>query len=87
MTDQDASAEGMTEEEAEALCLHLASTHPDRSSHQWLPRRRADGLWEVAKVALPPPLDTLTGEVRGDERPETPDDPRTAQQQNVPWPY
>lgn len=85
MTDGLPSA-GMSREEAEARCRRLAATHADRGTHQWLPREREGGGWQIVKVALPPPLDTLSGEVRGDERPSTPDDPRTAQQQNVPWP-
>jgi len=84
----EATPEGGTDREAaEALCRHLAATHPDRATHQWLPRERADGGWQVVKVALPPPLDTLSGELRADERPSTPDDPRTAQQQNAPHPW
>lgn len=75
----------MTEEQAKARCSELATTHPDRATHQWLPQRIGDG-WQVAKIGLPPPADPLVAETRADERPSTGDDPRTAQQINVPWP-
>jgi hypothetical protein len=78
----------LTEEAARALCAHLAATHEDRATHQWLPRPSKDepGTYEVVKVAVSPPLDNLSTEIRADERPETPDDPRTAQERNVgPW--
>lgn len=75
----------LTKEAAEALCARLAASHEDRETHQWLPRRTEEG-WEVVKVALPPPADTLKAEIRADERPETPDDPRTSQQRNAPYP-
>ena len=58
------------------------------ATHQWIPRPSKDDpeAYEVVKVALPPPLDNLGTEVRADERPETPDDPRTAQDRNIgPW--
>lgn len=75
----------MTEERARAECARLAREHPDRRTHQFLPRH-GDGGWTVVKVAIPPPLDQLSGEVRADERPEIAEDPRSAQQQNAPWP-
>ena len=83
-----ADPEKLTEEAARALCAHLAATHDDRATHQWIPRPSKDdpGAYEVVKVALPPPLDNLGTEIRADERPETPDDPRTAQDRNIgPW--
>ena len=76
----------MTEEKARALCARLAQTHEDRETHQFLPRERPDGTWEVVKVALPPPLDNLSAEIRADERPDTPGDPRSPQQRDVPYP-
>ena len=75
----------MTEEQARAECARMALEHPDRRTHQFLPRRGDDG-WTVVKVAIPPPLDQLGTEVRADERPEVAEDPRSSQQQNVPWP-
>ena len=56
---------------------------PDATSS--CPAARDDG-WTVVKVAIPPPLDQLGTEVRADERPEVAEDPRSSQQQNVPWP-
>lgn len=75
-------AEVMTEAEARAACTRLAREHPDRETHQFLPRR-VEGGWAVVKVALAPPLDQLAGEVRADERPDTAEDPRTAQMKNI----
>lgn len=69
-------------EDAEAACRRLAETHADRETHSFLPRQREDG-WEVVKVALAPPTDQLDAEVRADERPPTPDDPRSAHYRNA----
>lgn len=76
----------LSEELARALCKRYASTHPDRATHQWIPRPSGDG-WEVVKVALRPPADNLTAETRADERPTTGEDPRSAHNRNVggPW--
>ncbi|MCB0876235.1 MAG: hypothetical protein KDB46_08575 [Solirubrobacterales bacterium] len=71
-----------TREEAEEACGRLARTHPDRKTHSFLPRRRGDG-WAVAKVALAPPAHQLGTETRADERPPTPDDPRSAHYRNA----
>ena len=73
----------MTEDQARAECARLAREHPDRRTHQFLPRHTDDG-WTVVKVAIPPPLDQLGTEVRADERPEIAEDPRDAQHANVP---
>lgn len=81
----DSGPAPLTKEAAEALCARLAASHEDRATHQWLPRER-EGGWEVVKVALAPPLDNLSTEIRAAERPETPDDPRTSQQRNAPYP-
>ena len=60
----------MTEEPStEPNATRLAREHPDRRTHQFLPRHTDDG-WTVVKVAIPPPLDQLGTEVRADERPE-----------------
>ena len=66
----------MDRAEAEATCRRLAVEHPDRATHQWRPREEADGTWSVVKIGLPPLEDPLTTEVRADERPATPGDPR-----------
>lgn len=75
-------AEPMTQMEAKAACARLAETHPDRATHQWLPRHVAVG-WQVVKVGIPPPADPLHAETRVDERPSTGEDPRTAQVRNT----
>ena len=67
----------MTREEAETACKRLASEHPDRETHRWVPREADDGSWDVAKIHLAPSDDeNLTAETRADEKPPTPDDPR-----------
>ena len=71
----------MTREEAEALCARYAAEHPDRKVAQWLPQEQPDGT-AVVRIGLPPTLDTTTEE-QADERPPTPDDPRTAAMQNL----
>ena len=48
-----------------------------------LPKEVAPGEWAVAKVALPPAGSETVGEVRADERPSTPDDPRTPAARNA----
>jgi hypothetical protein len=68
----------MTRAEAEAECERLRTESPERHTHRWVPVEEADGDWRVAKIGLPP-VDEETGtEVRADEKPPTPDDPRTA---------
>lgn len=75
----------MTEAEARELCARLAAEHPDRLTHQWIATQR-DGEWGVAKIGVPPANPDSTAEVRADERPPTPDDPRTSSQRLIP-PY
>ena len=65
----------MTREEAEALCAKHAADHPDRAVAQWRPKEEAGGEWTVVRIDLPPALPTST-EIRADERPPTPPDPR-----------
>jgi hypothetical protein len=65
----------MTREEAEALCAKYAAEHPDRTIAQWRPKEEAGGEWSVVRIDLPPTLETTT-EIRADERPPTPPDPR-----------
>lgn len=70
-----------TEDAARAACTRLAASHPDRTTHQWLPRRVRD-RWQVIKIAIPPPLEDLTAETQADQRPPVADDPRVAQVKN-----
>ena len=65
----------MTRGEAEALCAKYAAEHPDRAVAQWRPREEGGGEWTVVRIELPPALETTT-EIRADERPPTPADPR-----------
>ena len=75
----------MTRAEAEAECARLRAEHPDRASHQWFPRDDGNGGWVVARVPVPPGtrVEPLTAEIRADEKPPTPDDPRTSYSRNV----
>jgi hypothetical protein len=74
----------MTRDEAEALCAKYAAEHPDRKQAQWIPQEQADGDWVVVRVGIPAP-DT-TEEIRADERPPVPDDPRDTHMRNIgPW--
>jgi len=57
----------MTRDDAEALCARNAAEHPDRKVAQWRPQEHPDGTWTVVR----------------NERPPTPDDPRTAAMQNL----
>jgi hypothetical protein len=75
----------MTREEVDQLCTRLASEHPDRATHRWIPHHAADGSWEVAKIALPPPVEETGAATRADERPPQPDDPRPMRDIGGPW--
>ncbi len=70
----------MTEQEARDRCAQLAEEHPDRFTHRWVATKRGD-KWAVAKIGLPPANQDGTPAIRADEKPPTPDDPRTSQ----PW--
>ncbi len=76
----------MTREQAEERARRLTAEHPDRRTHRWVAREMGDGGWEVVKLAVPSTGPTHP-EVLAAERPPQPDDPRPAQQRNVPWPY
>lgn len=65
----------MTREEADELCARYAAEHPDRKVAQWRSQEGEDGEWTVVRIGLPPSPDTGT-ELRADERPPQPDDPR-----------
>lgn len=85
--DSAAQAKGeLTEQRANEICAHLAATHSDRRTHQWMARRTERG-WQVAKIGLPPPQDNLKAETRADERPDAPDDPRSSMNRNIGGPY
>jgi hypothetical protein len=76
----------MSEEQARAVCADLAATHDDRETHRWLPRE-IEGGWQVVKVNIAPPLDSLRAEQRADARPSTDHDPRTSYDHNVGGPH
>ena len=69
----------MTREEAEAECRRLQAEHPERDGYRWFAREGSgDGGWVVLRVPMPPGtrVDPLKTEIRADEKPPTPDDPR-----------
>jgi hypothetical protein len=73
----------MTRAEAERECARLAAEHTDRATHRWRPRQEANGDWSVVKIALPPIDADRQAELRAEEKPPTPDDPRSAHERNV----
>lgn len=76
----------LNEDLAQAMCRRLAETHPDRHTHQWMPRQ-TDAGWQVVKIAIAPPKDSLRTETRADEKPPAGDDPRSSYIRDVgsPW--
>jgi hypothetical protein len=74
----------MTREEAERQCERLAKESPERETHRWVPHQQADGGWTVAKIGLPPNKLEGTPETRAEEKPPTPDDPRSGTSRDVP---
>jgi hypothetical protein len=76
----------MTEAEAKAECERLAAESPERHSHRWVPVQGDDGGWRVAKIGLAPADEDTGTEIRADEKPPTPDDPRTSGVRDIrPW--
>ena len=75
----------MTKAEAQRECERLATESPERETHRWILGQRRDGEWTVIKIGLPPraPLEGKP-ETRADEKPSTPDDPRSSSQRNLP---
>jgi hypothetical protein len=76
------SSQVMNEAEARAACAKLAAGHPDRGTHQFVPRREPDGSWSVIKIGLPPTPET-TPETRAEERPPTAGDARPLSEQSL----
>ena len=74
----------MTEGEARARCLELASTSPDRETHSWIPRRGEDGEWSVVRLAIPPSAPPPSTASKSPESKGLKDDPRIALEQNMP---
>ena len=54
----------MERSEAEQLRDRMAAEHPDRETHSFILSER-DGVWTVAKVALPPALGASGSELSG----------------------
>ena len=73
----------MNREDADRQAAKLAAEHPDRETHRFLPRQNADGEWTVVRIGLPPADGGGVAEVRADEKPPTPDDPRESLSRNL----
>ncbi len=54
----------MERSEAEQMRDRLAAEHPDRETHSFI-LSESDGIWTVAKVALPPALGPAGAELSG----------------------
>ena len=74
----------MTEDEAKARCLELASTSPDRETHSWIARRGESGDWSVIRLAIPPSAPPQVTASKSPESKGLRDDPRNALEQNIP---
>jgi hypothetical protein len=76
----------VTRAEAEERARQLQDEGAERTTHRFYPRERADGEWEVAKVALPEALrrGKLTETVEAKPRPSPADDPRTGNERRMP---
>lgn len=73
----------MNREEAELQAAKFTVEHQDRETHRFLAREGAGGEWVVMKMGLPPVDDARAAEVRADEKPTTPDDPRDNLTRNI----
>jgi hypothetical protein len=73
----------MNREEAERERERMATDNPDVT---WLVAEQEPGDWAVVKVGLVPGDSNAVETTEERPRPPTADDPRTAQQQNVPFP-
>jgi hypothetical protein len=76
----------MTRAEAEERARTLQAEDPERETHRFVPRRSADGNWEVAKVEVPEHLrrGKLTPTVDARPRPSPADDPRSGHERRAP---
>lgn len=74
----------MTDDEAKARCLELASTSPDRETHIWIPRRAGSGDWSVIRLAIPPSAPPQGTSSKSADFKGILDDPRNALEQNIP---
>ncbi len=80
MTEERPSFE--TREQAEAFCRERENEGPEAS---WL-AFEADGHWTAVRTNLPRHEDPLGTATEARPKPSQADDPRTAQQQNAPYP-
>jgi hypothetical protein len=71
-----------TREQAEAFCRERENEEPESS---WL-AFEADGRWTAVRTNLPRHEDPLGTATEARPKPSHADDPRTAQQQNAPYP-
>jgi hypothetical protein len=75
----------VTRADAEEQRERLAHEHPERSTHTWLLRQNGDD-WSVVKVPRLPGASAhpLTASVAAESRPAQADDPRPANERNIP---
>jgi hypothetical protein len=71
-----------TREQAEAFCREREGEEPESS---WL-SFEADGHWTAVRTNLPRHEDPLGSATEATPKPSPADDPRTAQERDVPYP-
>jgi hypothetical protein len=76
----------MTRAEAEERARQLQQEHPERETHRFLARERADGDWELVSVEIPEQMrrGKLTETVESRPKPSPADDPRTGNERRMP---
>jgi hypothetical protein len=72
----------MNREQAQTERDRMADEHPEAT---WLVAEQKPGEWAVVKVGLAP-TEQAGSATEARPKPDYPDDPRTAQQMNTPYP-
>jgi hypothetical protein len=73
----------MNREQAESERERMADEHPEAT---WLVAEQSPGDWAVVKVGLRPADSPLDSSTEARPKPDYAEDPRTAQQRNMPYP-
>jgi hypothetical protein len=73
----------MNREQAERERERMAAEHPEAT---WLVAEQAPGDWAVVKVGLAPSVGPASSATEARPKPDYAEDPRTAQQKNIPHP-
>jgi hypothetical protein len=74
----------MNRAEAKHECERLAAEHVDRADSRWVPQEMPDGNWRAVKVGIAPPDALRQAELLAEEKPPTPDDPRSSIARDIP---